>query len=209
MQRKLHQGKLINWKDDRGFGFIQDKNSREQIFIHISELKDSTRRPEPGDTIFFYTAIDKERGKTKAIQAFISGHRDRSPNTRKSSKSLFPIGIKNPTTFITKLSLVLALPAWTILQLPNLVTLLLLLTYLTSINIITFAAYWDDKTRAKRDKQRIPENTLHLLELAGGWIGGLIAQELIRHKSSKPSYQITFWAIVGLHQAFLLFSLSL
>jgi cold shock CspA family protein len=65
MQRKLHQGKLINWKDDRGFGFIQDKNSREQIFIHISELKDSTRRPEPGDTIFSIPPLTKNAAKPK------------------------------------------------------------------------------------------------------------------------------------------------
>ena len=46
---------------------------------------------------------------------------------------------------------------------------------------------------------RTPESTLHLLELLGGWPGGLVAQQVFRHKTRKFSYQLTFWCIVGLH----------
>jgi uncharacterized membrane protein YsdA (DUF1294 family) len=67
---------------------------------------------------------------------------------------------------------------------------------------ITFALYAEDKSRAKQGKWRIPENTLHLCELAGGWIGGFIAQRKLRHKSIKGSYQAVFWAIVIIHLLF-------
>ena len=40
---------------------------------------------------------------------------------------------------------------------------------------------------------------LHLLELLGGWPGGLIAQQVLRHKTRKLSYQVIFWCIVALH----------
>ncbi|MFP5341147.1 MAG: DUF1294 domain-containing protein, partial [Gammaproteobacteria bacterium] len=39
-------------------------------------------------------------------------------------------------------------------------------------------------------------------ELAGGWPGALVAQQVFRHKTRKLSYQLTFWLIVVLHQAF-------
>jgi len=45
----------------------------------------------------------------------------------------------------------------------------------------------------------VSERTLHLFELAGGWPGALIGQQLFRHKRSKGSYMRVFWVIVLLH----------
>ena len=49
-------------------------------------------------------------------------------------------------------------------------------------------------------ERRIPEQTLHLLEILGGWPAAFLAQRVLRHKSSKVSYQIAFWLIVLLYQ---------
>ncbi len=46
---------------------------------------------------------------------------------------------------------------------------------------------------------RIPESTLLLAGLLGGWPGALLAQHLLRHKSSKPSFLAEFWATVALN----------
>ena len=46
---------------------------------------------------------------------------------------------------------------------------------------------------------RIPESTLHTLELAGGWPCALLAQRLFRHKTTKASYRVAFWTMVALH----------
>ena len=43
------------------------------------------------------------------------------------------------------------------------------------------------------------ESTLHVVRLACGWPGALLAQQLLRHKSSKPSFQSTYWATVVLN----------
>ena len=64
----------------------------------------------------------------------------------------------------------------------------------------TFALYAWDKRRAKRGGVRVSEIVLHLLEFHGGWPGAFLAQRALRHKSSKFSYQISFWLIVALHQ---------
>ena len=71
-----------------------------------------------------------------------------------------------------------------------------------AMSIVTFSAHGVDKRRAWQRHWRIPEATLHLLDAAFGWPGGLAAQRFFRHKVRKASFQISFWAIVALHVAF-------
>ena len=61
---------------------------------------------------------------------------------------------------------------------------------------VALAAMWRDKRAAERGARRTPEATLHLIELAGGWPGSLLAQRLFRHKTRKLSYQVVFWGCV-------------
>jgi uncharacterized membrane protein YsdA (DUF1294 family) len=69
------------------------------------------------------------------------------------------------------------------------------------MSAVAFAMYWSDKRRAHRGDWRIPEATLHTIELFGGWPGAWIAQRALRHKSSKRSYRMVFWVIVMGHAA--------
>ncbi|WP_321374234.1 DUF1294 domain-containing protein [Pseudomonas extremaustralis] len=80
-------------------------------------------------------------------------------------------------------------------------TLLPLVAY-GVVSLLAFLLYWNDKRKARTDRWRIPENILHAVELAGGWPGALIAQQVFRHKTRKVSYQVLFWAIVLLHEVF-------
>ncbi|MCK1790392.1 DUF1294 domain-containing protein [Pseudomonas violetae] len=70
------------------------------------------------------------------------------------------------------------------------------------VSVLAFFLYWSDKRKARTDRWRTPENVLHAAELAGGWPGALVAQQVFRHKTRKISYQALFWAIVLLHQVF-------
>ncbi|MCU0070377.1 DUF1294 domain-containing protein [Pseudomonas koreensis] len=70
------------------------------------------------------------------------------------------------------------------------------------VSVLAFFLYWADKRKARADAWRTPENILHAVELAGGWPGALIAQQVFRHKTRKVSFQILFWMIVALHQIF-------
>jgi uncharacterized membrane protein YsdA (DUF1294 family) len=63
-----------------------------------------------------------------------------------------------------------------------------------------FVVYGQDKRWAATGRRRVPESTLHLLALLGGWPGGFVAQRIFRHKTSKRSFQVIFWGIVLVHQ---------
>lgn len=66
-------------------------------------------------------------------------------------------------------------------------------------SIVAFAAYGIDKAAAKRQANRISEQTLLLLGLIGGWPGALVAQQLFRHKTRKRSFRRAFWGTVGVN----------
>lgn len=69
-------------------------------------------------------------------------------------------------------------------------------------SIVTFVVYGFDKRRAVHGGRRVPERTLHGLELLGGWPGALAGQMLFRHKRRKLTYMLVFLGIVALHVAF-------
>jgi CspA family cold shock protein len=72
MTKRMIKGVLKTWKEDRGFGFIKPDAGGKDVFIHISALKEVSRRPITGDVIFYQITKDN-RGKYKAINAQIEG----------------------------------------------------------------------------------------------------------------------------------------
>ncbi|WP_457329053.1 DUF1294 domain-containing protein [Rhizobacter sp. P5_C2] len=74
--------------------------------------------------------------------------------------------------------------------------LLLIAAAYAGLSVITFVVYAIDKSAARRKGPRTPERTLHLLSLAGGWPGALLAQRWLRHKSAKASFRRVFWVTV-------------
>lgn len=67
------------------------------------------------------------------------------------------------------------------------------------ISLLTFILYAKDKSAAQKGTWRTPESTLHLLSLAGGWPGALIAQQKLRHKTQKQPFRFIFLLTVILN----------
>lgn len=68
---------------------------------------------------------------------------------------------------------------------------------------VCFAVYAQDKSAARAGHRRTPERTLLLLGLLCGWPGAVLAQQWLRHKSSKRAFQVAFWGtVVGNVSAF-------
>lgn len=84
---------------------------------------------------------------------------------------------------------------------PNLLqtALIVYLLLVAIMSVVCFFAYGLDKYKAKRASWRIPEKSLQMLALLGGWPGALLGQNLFRHKTQKKSFRMVFWLMVLLH----------
>lgn len=196
----MNKGKLITWKDDRGFGFIKPNSGGKDLFLHISELKDSTHRPQVGDTICYYPIT--ENGKLRACNAFILEARSLPFSSSVSLNKRGKSSTANKSFPSLEMLLLSTLPVIGSLHFAWMTNNFIPLLLYPVMSLLTFALYAEDKSRAKRGDWRISEKMLHLCELAGGWWGGFIAQRRLRHKNLKNSYQIVFWAIVTFHLIF-------
>ena len=98
--------------------------------------------------------------------------------------------------------LVLAVFALLYLAATVLVQLPLLVAAVYGVMSITcFAVYAIDKRAARAKAWRTPEKTLWLLGLLCGWPGALLAQQWLRHKTAKRSFQLVFWITVVVNMA--------
>lgn len=71
-----------------------------------------------------------------------------------------------------------------------------LMVFMALFSMATYGLYWHDKLRAQANGWRIPETTLHIFSLLGGWPGAYLAQRQLRHKTAKRWFQFIFWVIV-------------
>jgi len=78
------------------------------------------------------------------------------------------------------------------------------LVSLALVNLASFAAFGFDKHRARAGGRRIPERTLHLLGLLGGFPAGFLAMQVFRHKRRKPSFVLTYVLAAAVSAAVLL-----
>lgn len=57
---------------------------------------------------------------------------------------------------------------------------------------LTFLIYGGDKLAARKGWQRVPESTLLVFGLLGGWPGAIVGQQLFRHKTLKKPFKTYF-----------------
>lgn len=59
------KGKVSQWNDEKGFGFIEVEGKKTRIFFHISSLKNKQHRPIAGEDVAFQ-AVKDSQGRFKA-----------------------------------------------------------------------------------------------------------------------------------------------
>ena len=216
------RGTLKSWNDQKGFGFIRPQQGGEDVFAHISAVH-GERRPLVGDRVVYVSgrdpqgrlraehlrldapltldqpAIRQRPGSQRKPDEQQARPRPTAPAAGKPARQFVAGNIQQHPHKLLLFGLLCLLPlAGSLLRLGA----VLPLAIYAVASLLTFVLYWRDKHSALKDRWRTPEPTLHFFELAGGWPGALVAQQVFRHKTRKLSYQLAFWLIVVLHQAF-------
>ena len=213
-------GKITHWNDAKGFGFIAPVNGQSSIFVHISAVR-GERRLQAGDEVL-YTAKKDGDGRLAATHVRLaSGLTLDDPGTRikpgKKSHAASATGKAaktshtprrqshgSTTEVLFKLLLFVglcSLPLLAVLRIWRELNFFWPAVIYGVTSLLTFTFYWSDKRRAQTGERRIAEKSLHTLELLGGWPGALLAQQVLRHKTRKFSFQFLFWLIVLVHEA--------
>ncbi|MEM7531207.1 MAG: cold shock and DUF1294 domain-containing protein [Chloroflexota bacterium] len=164
-------GVVVKFDTKKGFGFIRSDDFEQDIFVHVTSVRD--KRPlVPGQQVEF-DAKKTEKGLS-AIDV-IPGRKRQSP--------YMIYGVLSGVLLIGLLIL-------------GAMYMHPVVAYLVAVNITTFLIYGYDKFIAGRDVLRVPERVLHTLALIGGSPAGLLAQRVFRHKTIKSSFQLVYWAVV-------------
>ena len=179
------KGKITDWKDDKGYGFVTPIGGGARVFVHIKSFVNRQRRPV-GNELVIYELTSDARGRPQGVNIVFVG--DRS-SARASTRSGSGIGALS----FAVLFLALVVGTVAIGRAPFVV----LLAYFL-VSCVAYLAYFLDKA-AQKGRWRTPESTLHLFSLAGGWPGALFAQRIFRHKTQKQSFQMAYWVTVGLN----------
>lgn len=176
-------GRITDWNDQKGFGFVVPNGGGARAFVHVNDFQRGSRRPVSGDLISYLPTTDP-RGRLSAKQVRHAGQTIAVPRV--------PSRVPRAALGVAALGLAAALAVLHILP-------FVLATAMTGLSVVAYVAYWMDKSAAQRGAQRTPESTLHLIALAGGWPGALVAQQQFRHKTRKQPFQSVFWVTVALN----------
>lgn len=191
-------GTLVEWNDQRGFGFVQADQGGDRLFVHISAFQPQPTpqtRPYVGQRLEF--AVGMEQGKKRAQQV-VWRHGVRTASAKASRRTTAAVPAQQGRGRREAARSYAA--AGTYLSIAAFIAVFLLVAWLWSVprwvaslyvvmSAITFFAYWKDKVAAQVGRWRTPESTLHSLALLGGWPGAILAQQWLRHKSSKAQFQ--------------------
>jgi len=184
-------GRLKSWDDGRGFGFIEPAQGGQEIFVHIKAFPSGTGRPSAGQALTFKVET-APNGKKRAhsVQYPVRSRGGKSHRPESPAPWTFPRLVAMP--LFGAIVYVVA-TKWAVQPYA--------LTFYLLASAVAFVGYGLDKVAARERRRRTPEATLHFLGLIGGWPGALVAQQLLRHKTSKPGFIAVFWLTVALNVA--------
>lgn len=194
---KSGRGEVVYWNDDKGFGFIRYHDKEPNLFFHISSFAYHRRRPQKGDQVVFLRG--EHRGKAQATRVVLAEDADWL-----DGDTVVDAHDVRPHLFDAIVYAMLILAFYIVLFV---IAPALALSSLI-ISMITAGLYVIDKRAAERHGFRIPEGTLHIAAMLGGWPGALIARPILRHKTRKTRFISFFWASVVIY-FFLLYALLL
>ncbi|MBJ9901423.1 DUF1294 domain-containing protein [Acinetobacter bereziniae] len=190
------QGRLVEWFDDKGYGFIQPNDGlKERVFLHIKDFAQKGPRPIVGCALEYVVQLDGQ-GRYKAKQVtYLKATQTVHAKTNRTSQNTLNAQ-KASSLQPMQIICIVYIVVLAILSISGLLNGMILL-FVSIINVMTYWFYSQDKEAAQMNQRRVPENTLHILAFLGGWPAAWLAQQRLRHKTQKqPFRNIYFCTIV-------------
>ncbi|NOI98724.1 DUF1294 domain-containing protein [Vibrio kanaloae] len=170
------KGKVIEWNDSKGYGFISSVGDELKVFFHISSVTNRGYRPKLQDSVTFEVTEDN-KGRLNAENVIVQGVNG------------FPFDVLFGFSFLVAATASVIVFNGEKILIPLYIVL----------SIFTYFMFAWDKQAALSGDWRTPEKTLHMLSLLGGWPGALLAQFQLRHKSRKQPFKFILWVAIILN----------
>ena len=162
-----YQGRIQQWDDAKGFGFVEPNGGGIRAFAHIKAFKQRSRRPVNGDIIVYEVEQDRNGNHRACNISLLKDHKAKrlraNKPTSQRKRNVIGLSIFSGALALFTLSG----------RLPFIVPIIY-----GAVSMLTILFYGIDKSAAKKEKRRVSEAKLHILSLLGGWPGALLAQQM-------------------------------
>ncbi len=187
------QGRLVEWFDDKGYGFIQPNDlSKDRVFLHIKDFARPGPRPIVGCALEYQVLLDGQ-GRCRAQQVRYLTARQAQRMRMPGSKNSQPQ--QQAKLKPMQMGIVLYLLSLGGLTLSGSLSGIILL-FILIMNAMSYWMYAQDKEAARQGQRRVPEQTLHVLSSLGGWPAAWLAQQKLRHKTQKQPFRNIYFATI-------------
>ena len=80
----LYQGRITDWKDEKGFGFITPNGGGATVFVHIKSFTTRGHRPGGNELVTYELTFDKQSKPQASNVSFVAVRRpvEQSPTAR-------------------------------------------------------------------------------------------------------------------------------
>jgi uncharacterized membrane protein YsdA (DUF1294 family) len=184
-------GVLVRWNEDTSSGTLRGGDGIATP-VHISEFVGGIRHPTVGAEYSFrrVLAAGRKGGWHARDVALINERIGPSATPRAAPRSrvrwqgvviALAVDAVAAAAFVPLLRA--GLPVWVPI-------------IYAAASVVAFIMYAADKRAARLGQWRVSETTLQVLAVVGGWPGALLAQQVLRHKTRKASFQNAFWSVV-------------
>lgn len=184
------RGALAKWDEEKQEGYIRPSTGGVPLYVRKEDFGKHT--PTPGEKYRYEKAIRADgKALAKRLAPVI-----RSENLEKRPKKTFKKKKRQLVQPLIVFALYFGLFQFLVYQY---VYPVIWLRIQLIICLLTFLLMAWDKLSAVKQWYRVPEAYLHLAEILGGWPGGLVAQQVFRHKVRKIAFRRVFVGCVVLH----------